>query len=244
MVNEGPGQPFRNATKALGVDFISISWGANFADFDHDGDEDLFVANGDLNPNVVPLANYYFVNNDGTFSDQAHVVGLNDYGLGRGSVVFDMENDGDLDILVVNQRPVKNYPVESRTKLFRNDLSSGNWLKLTLKGNASDKNGLGCRVRVVAGGRSMIREIDGGSSHESQNSVVAHFGIGDATAVDSIIVGWIGGEEQILTQQEANILLTVTQPEVEKNHTWLYATILGIVVVVGIGVRRRRSRKG
>ena len=53
MVNQGPGKPFVNKAKELGMRFFAISWGANFADFDHDGDVDLFVANGDLNPNCV-----------------------------------------------------------------------------------------------------------------------------------------------------------------------------------------------
>ena len=110
MVNQGAGKPFVNKAKELGMDFFAISWGANFADFDHDGDVDLFVANGDLNPNCVPMADFYFENIGGKFQDHASAYGLADYGIGRGSVVFDYDNDGDLDLLVVNQEPVLNYP--------------------------------------------------------------------------------------------------------------------------------------
>ncbi|RMG70548.1 MAG: VCBS repeat-containing protein, partial [Bacteroidetes bacterium] len=106
MMSQGPGQPYVDELRERGMTFVVISWGANFADFDQDGDLDLFVANGDLNPNCVPMANFYFERQpDGTFVDKAHLVGLNDYGLGRGSVVFDLENDGDLDILFINQKP-------------------------------------------------------------------------------------------------------------------------------------------
>ena len=58
-VNNGVGKPFVEKSREVGLGFITISWGANFADFDHDGDLDLFVANGDLNPNCVPMGDYY-----------------------------------------------------------------------------------------------------------------------------------------------------------------------------------------
>ncbi len=178
MVNQGPGKPFVNKARELGVDFFAISWGANFADFDKDGDLDLFVSNGDLNPNCVPMADFYFENLGGRFEDHASRVGLADYGIGRGSVVFDFDNDGDLDLLVVNQEPVlPGYPVESVTHLYRNDCPNGNWIKIALKGIQAESHGLGSRIEIEVGGKKMIREIDGGaSSHMSQNSVIAHFG--------------------------------------------------------------------
>ncbi len=63
----------------------------------------------------------------------------------------------------------------------------------------------------------MIREIDGGSSHLSQNSTVAHFGLGTATTVDSVIVTWIGGKKQIFTNQKANVKLTIVETVEEKS---------------------------
>lgn len=215
MVNQGPGKPFVNKTKELGTAYVAISWGANFADFDHDGDLDLFVVNGDLNPNCVPMGDSYFDNTGGVFAEKGRAVGLNDYGVGRGSVVFDLENDGDLDLLVVNQKPVLDgYPVPSTTRLYRNDYAHGNWLKVALSGREAESQGLGSRVTVVAGGHRMIREIDGGgSSHLSQNSTFAHFGLGSATVVDSIIVTWTGGKQQVLTQQPINTLVTVLEAE-------------------------------
>ena len=189
MVNQGVGKPFVNKAKEAGLDFFAISWGANFADFDHDGDVDLFVSNGDLNPNCVPMANFYFENVGGKFQDHAQAKGLADYGIGRGSVVFDYDNDGDLDLLVVNQQPVLDYPVPSVTKLFRNDSTSGNWIKIALKGIEAETHGIGSKIEVEAGGRKMIREIDGGgSSHLSQNSVIAHFGLGTAIKIDKITI--------------------------------------------------------
>ena len=215
MVNQGSGKPFVNAAKGLGLNYVSISWGANFADFDHDGDLDLFVANGDLNPNCTPLGNYYFEQKDGKFSEQAAVTGLQDYGIGRGSVIFDFDNDGDQDIIVVNQIPtLPNYPTETITRLFRNDARPGNWLSVELVGKWSETRGLGSRVEAYVGNRLMIREIDGGgASHLSQSSSRAHFGLGDANKVDSLVVIWAGGLTQIIRDVPGNQFLVVEEAE-------------------------------
>ena len=237
MVNGGPGKPFTDKLSDIGMNYVAISWGANFADFDHDGDLDLFVSNGDLNPNCVPMADFYFQNTGGKFQENARAVGLNDYGIGRGSVVFDYDNDGDLDLLVVNQKPILDYPVPSFTHLYRNDGATGNWLKIKLHGVQAEMQGLGCRVEVVAGGRHQIREIDGGgSSHISQNAPMAHFGLGNATVVDSVIVTWTGGKKQILTHQKINNFLTITEKPDEPINPLIWLLVGGLMVgALGLG---------
>jgi enediyne biosynthesis protein E4 len=239
MVSHGIGQKFTDEAAALGMGFVSISWGTNFADFDHDTDLDLFVANGDLNPNDVPMADYYFENTNGKFQDIAYKKGLNDYGVGRGSVTFDMDNDGDLDLLVVNQKPVLNSPVTSETKLYRNDSTKGNWLKVSLQGTQAEKHGIGSRVEVVIGKLKLLREIDGGSSHISQNSTIAHFGLGKASVVDSVIVIWTGGKKQVLTNQKINKhLIIIETVDAEKGTSLSYwfwgGSVLAILVLISI----------
>ncbi len=237
MVNGGPGKPFTDRLLDIGMNYVAISWGANFADFDHDGDLDLFVSNGDLNPNCVPMADFYFQNNGGKFQENARAVGLNDYGIGRGSVVFDYDNDGDLDLLVVNQKPILDYPVPSVTHLYQNNAAHGNWLKVALHGVQAESQGIGSRVEIVAGGKHQIREIDGGgSSHLSQNAPIAHFGIGAATVVDTIIVTWTGGKRQILTRQKINTRLIVKEiPDVPTNPLVWIITVGLIVGALGLG---------
>jgi hypothetical protein len=128
-------------------------------------------------------------------------MGLNDYGIGRGSITFDYDQDGDMDILVVNQKPVLDYPVSSVTRLYRNDSAQGNWFKVKLNGNQSETNGIGAKVMLVSGSLHMIREIDGGnSSHLSQNSKIVHFGLGSMNTVDSLIVIWKKDKRQIFYQ--------------------------------------------
>lgn len=239
MVNQGPGKPFVNKARDLGMDFFAISWGANFADFDQDGDVDLFVSNGDLNPNCVPMANFYYENLGNKFEDHAQNAGLADYGIGRGSAVFDYDNDGDLDIVVVNQAAVLDYPVPSITRLFRNDSVKGNWIKIALKGVRAESHGIGSKIEVEAGGKKMIREIDGGgSSHLSQNSVIAHFGLGKAAKIDKITVYWTGGNKQTVTNVVANRLITITEiPGKKTNHFFIYllvglaAAMLGFILL-------------
>lgn len=246
MASQGEGKPFENLTKPLGMYVLAISWGANFADYDHDGDLDLYVSNGDLNPNCVPMGNFYFDNVGGKFQDIGRLSGAGDYGIGRGSVTFDLENDGDLDLLVVCQEAVlPNYPVESVTRLFRNDGATGNWLKVVLRGKDAERNGLGSRVTVFSQGRRMIREVDGGgSSHLSQNSTITHFGLGAATIVDSVLVTWAGGKEQLLTGQAVNQLLTIEEMEGPPRgigiKLWIAALLIGLVVV-GVFLRKKRS---
>lgn len=207
MVNQGTGKPFLNKSGELGTRFnmikdklgkyMPVSWGANFADFDNDGDLDLFVSNGCLNPDVSPNPDFYFENVYGHYENKAEQKGLADRGIGRGSVVFDYDNDGDMDLLVVNQRPISNtFPDASKTILYRNDSAKGNWLKIQLTGIDADKNGLGARVEIIADKLHLSREIDGGSSHVSQNSTIAHFGLGNKSDVDTIIITWPGGNNK------------------------------------------------
>ncbi|KAA2219054.1 CRTAC1 family protein [Maribacter flavus] len=242
MENQGKGKPFVDRAKELGTYNLAISWGANFADFDHDMDLDLFVSNGDLNPNCTPMGNFYFENQENKFVERGRELEVNDYGIGRGSVLFDMDNDGDQDLLVVNQIPILDYPIESATKLFRNDISNGNWLKVALKGMSSETSGIGSRVTVIANSKKLIREIDGGgSSHLSQNSVISHFGLGNSTKVDSIIVDWTGGNRQILLNQNVNQSLTITETE-QSSFKWYVAIFISIVALMARYILVKRKK--
>ncbi|MFV1448408.1 CRTAC1 family protein [Maribacter sp. HS] len=245
MENQGNGNPFVDKAKELGTYNLAISWGANFADFDHDEDLDLFVSNGDLNPNCTPMGNFYFENNANTYTEKGRELAINDYGIGRGSVIFDMDNDGDMDLLVVNQKPILNYPIASTTRLFRNDIARGNWLKIALKGVQAESNGIGSRVTVIANGKKFIREIDGGgSSHISQNSVIAHVGLGTTTKIDSVIVNWSGGNTQIITNIKANQLLEIVetaQPKKPLFNFWHFIGALFLIITVLYLYRNKRS---
>ena len=181
IVNRGDGLPFVNLMNNVGTgvnkiksfkdyESVIIGWGSLFLDYDNDTDLDLFNSNGPINPMVNPIPNILFENKGRVFEINEKS-GVMDYGIARGSVHFDYDNDGDQDIFIVNQRPVNDvtyYGGVVGSKLYRNDSSNdNNWVKIKLKGNQSTTRGLGARIRIVCNDLNMIREVDGGSSHAS-----------------------------------------------------------------------------
>lgn len=193
---------------------IPISWGANFFDYDNDADPDLFVANGALNPTIRLNPNFFFENDNGHFTEVSQEKRLDDIQIARGSAVFDYDNDGDLDLFVVNQFPrdPSNDLPYPRCLMYENksENNGNNWLKISLLGIQSEANGISSRVEVTANGKTQMREIDGGSSHLSQSSTIAHFGVADATEVD-ITVKWVGGKTQTLENVKVNQHLTIKE---------------------------------
>ena len=192
-----------------------ISWGTVFFDYDNDGDEDLYVASGYLDafpdndqsqPNVL-LRN----DGDGAFADVSNESGAADSGIGRGVAYLDYNNDGCLDLYVVNIGLTDESP--QRSKLFRNACNWGNhWLVLNLAGTQSNRDAVGARVTVTAGGRTQIREVAAGGSSGSQNMGPVHFGLGKTPMVERIDILWPGGLHQTLRDVEADQRLNVTQP--------------------------------
>ena len=212
MVQDPAKHIFVDQSESLGTQLFTISWGANFNDFDQDGDIDLFVSNGDLNPNCVPMYNFYFENKEANYFENSSKVGLKDYGVGRGSVVFDLENDGDMDLLVVSQKPIRPYGPPSITRLYKNEIAKGNYLQVKLKGNASTPSAFGTRIELYADSLYINHEIDGGNtSHLSHNSRIAHFGLGQRNQIDSLLITWPGGELQMLYNLDSNQKLFVEE---------------------------------
>jgi enediyne biosynthesis protein E4 len=260
MINGGAGKGFINESMTRGTQYsfssdslgkyIPVSWGCNFADFDNDGDLDLFVACGSLNPSVEPNPDFYFENDNGKFINKAYEKGLLNRGIGRGSVVFDYDNDGDLDLLVIGQKAVsKEFGTESMTHLFRNDSSSGNWLKIILHGVDAESRGIGARVKVVIGNKQIVREIDGGSSHISQSTAIAHFGLGNSTKIDSIIINWPGGKQQMVFNLPVNRLIEITElnnvPKSKFSFVWIVIFTAAIAILfVLIGLKWKKKYAG
>ena len=225
IVNRGNGFPFINLMNEVGtgvnkiksfenMETVIIGWGSIFFDYDNDTDLDLFNSNGPINPMVNPIPNILFEKKSRVFEINENS-GVMDYGIGRGSIYFDYDNDGDLDIFVVNQKPVRDVSYFGgivKSKLYRNDSSKiNNWLKVKLNGNESTTRGLGARVKIVAERLNMIREVDGGSSHASQNSSILHFGLGQTKKIDSLIISWPGGKKQYLLNVDSNQLIEINE---------------------------------
>jgi hypothetical protein len=222
---------FTDVATKLGVDMTwcikdslhKTQWGANFFDFDNDSYLDLFVASGYVGASfpltTVLDTNKLFKNNGkGKFIDVTQNSGLASPISNRGAAYTDIDNDGDLDLIVNHSKMPEFYMINARQNIhvFKNNNSNENhWIKIKLNGVVSNKDGYGARVEAFIKKRKLIREIDGGSSHASINSSIVHFGLGKFSKIDSLVVYWPGGKKQVFSQLNTNqtILITENEPQ-------------------------------
>ena len=197
---------YTNQTMIAGVEYTAVpcldgvtlwasyGWGCGFADFDLDSHIDLFVVNGDLHwgyPRPCLNESKLFMNQgNSTFQDYSYSAGVSDPYMSRGGAFCDFDNDGDIDILLGTTDSVGG---NANVKLFRNEQQEGNWLTLNLQGTQGNRDAYGTRVEVVVDGRKLIRECDGGSSFNSHHSSRIHFGLGEASEVDTLRIRWMSG---------------------------------------------------
>ena len=206
---------FLDASSAAGLgaaSFTELGWGTGFFDADNDGDEDLFVANGHVYPAVdghgvgssYAQRNQLFENDDGGFRDvsESSGSGFAVAAPSRGSAFADFDDDGDLDLVVVNQ--------DSPPTLLRNDGGNrGNWLRVKLVQEGHNTQAVGARVAVVAGGISQIREVRAGTGYLSQDDTRLHFGLGAERRVEALEIRWPDGKPEVMKDLGVNRLIEV-----------------------------------
>ena len=190
-----------------------VGWGTCFIDYDHDGDLDLFVANGHVYPQIDQLQlaeetyaqpNQLFANQgDGRFAEVRGAAVLQERQVSRGSCYGDYDNDGDQDLLILN--------LDAAPTLLRNDAAAGHWLQLRLVGRQSNRNGVGARVTAFAGKSRQVREVMAGSSFLGGHDPRLHFGLGARTRVDSLEVEWPSGTIDRLRDLAADRLIVLTE---------------------------------
>jgi hypothetical protein len=185
--------------------------GAGVADLDNDGFLDLYFGTGD--PQLTRLEpNRFFRNNgDGTFSDLTGYVGFARPGnKGHGVAFVDIDDDGDLDIYA---QLGGHYPGDhARNAFYRNKAGNRNhWFEIELKGEQSNRFGVGAQITLEAGGRKYFREVKGSEGFGATNPYRQHFGLGANTRIDSLEVRWPSGLRQSFRDLPANQIAGLTE---------------------------------
>jgi len=209
---------FAYASTESGIGFPTlpfVGFGVAFLDYDNDGLLDIAIADGHILDNA-PLfragstymqRKLLFRNTTGRhFEETGRMSGpaFAVQRVSRGLAVADIDNDGDLDLLVTNNG--------QDAELLRNDGGNrGNWLQVRLRGRASNTDAVGARVRVTTGTHTQFRDIKAGSSYLSQNDLRTHFGLGTSTRVDRLEVVWPGGVVESIPGLAANQIVTIQQ---------------------------------
>lgn len=223
--NNGNGA-FTDVAKETGTCETGWGWAAKFADLDNDGWLDLFVVNGlrSAGPesyvplvftvittpglDITDLNSWPDIGNrswsgyqkkrlfhnlgNGSFKEISAEAGVDNQLDGRGIAVADFDNDGRLDLFQTNARqPLLLYHNISQ--------KTGNWIELKLIGTQSNRDAIGARVRVEAGGLTQIREVDGGNGYAGESTRRVHFGLGSATKIDRLEIKWPSGRTQQVT---------------------------------------------
>ncbi len=196
--NRGDGS-FEDATfgsKIGSRNFRMSGFGTRFIDYDNDGWQDLFIANGHVLDNIELFhketayaeTKTMYKNVRGKFDDVTASLGP-DFQVprvSRAAALADYDNDGDIDILVTNNGQAP--------ELLQNDGGNQNhWMEVRLYGTRSNRDGIGARVVVKSGGATLVEEAKGGMSYQSSHDPRLHFGLGAAARVDSIEVRWPSG---------------------------------------------------
>jgi len=211
------GEFFDDLTYAAGlaVNTQYVCWGVAFVDLDNDGWLDLFHVTGTVYPEVEKVyPDYKFRTQrvvyrnlrNGSFEEVTELCGpaaLEPHA-SRGCAFGDFDNDGNIDILIMNQS-------EPPSLLHTENHSGNHWLSVKLVGTRSNRSAIGARVAVTAAGKRQIREVLSGSSYLSQSDLRQHFGLGAAGKVDKIEVQWPGGNLEKLGSAEADQFLTIQE---------------------------------
>ncbi len=232
---------YRNLAGALGVELAGFAFGAQFGDLNNDGWLDLFVTNGYVSGEtresywydysmvaggyrdiIADAANWPAMRgrslsgyqedrvwlNDGAgrFRDVTRAVGAVNANDGRAVAFADLWNRGVLDAVVANQR--------GPLLVYGNTVTpTHGWIAFALEGTRSNRSAIGAEIRLYRAGMEQLRQIEGGNGFAAQNQRRAHFGLGAASQVDSVVIRWPSGIVQTIPTPAINTLHAIREPE-------------------------------
>ena len=209
---------FEDATFYTGAGagtFRNTTWGNSLVDFDNDGDKDIFVSLGHMQVNVekylegstYPAQNVVLMNTgNGKFVNISDKCGdgLKVKLSSRGAAFDDLDNDGDIDVVILNSR--------REPTILRNETKNNNhWLEVRLRGVKTNRDGVGAHVKVVTGDVVRIDEVHSGRSYQSHYGTRLYFGLGEHEKIDRIEVIWIGGGVDVFKDIPADQLITIIE---------------------------------
>jgi len=212
------GGTFVDATVEGGIGSATlpfVGFGVVFFDFDNSGEMDLSILNGHVIDNTAMFRagsthaqrKLLFRNTTGRrFVEIGRQAGSGfaKASVGRTLAAADIDNDGDVDLVVTNNG--------GAPELLRNDGGNrGNALLVRVAGTRSNRDGIGARITIAAGNRRQVREVKSGSSYLGQNELRAHFGLGQVPRVEAIEVRWPGGQVETVRDVAANQIITLTE---------------------------------
>jgi len=214
--NDGDGE-FSDVTFAAGLGLHTqyLGWGTMFFDFDNDGWPDLILANGHVYPEVDKFhlgSGYmeprllYHNNGNGTFTDVSATAGpgINTASSARGLAVGDLWNDGRQSVVINN--------VYGKPSLLVNTVHYANhWVAFKAVGTRSNRDGIGAKITVKTGTRTLVDEVRSGSSYISQNDLRVHFGLGSAVKIDAVQVRWPSGLLERFDNLSIDAIHTLTE---------------------------------
>jgi len=214
--NNGDGT-FDDVTTAAGLGLYTkyLGWGTMFLDFDNDGWPDLLLVNGHVYPEVDKNnlgSNYeeprilYHNLGKGTFADISAGAGpgINARASSRGLAIGDLWNDGRISAVITN--------LNALPSLLVNQVRSANrWIAIRTVGTKSNRDGIGARISVTAGTRTLVDEVRSGSSYNSSSDMRVHFGLGSATKVNSVQIRWPSGLQEHFDNLPADSIHTLKE---------------------------------
>jgi hypothetical protein len=185
-----------------------VSWGTGIYDFDDDGLLDILIFHGGL-IHLIPQEHTLFRGTgNGKFADVSRDAGpvLSERTTARGACFADYENNGKVDAYVVNLGA-------PGTLVHNISTNTGHWVEVRLKGTKSNRDGIGAKVEVFAAGKRWTAERVAASGYLSQDDGRLHFGLGNGTTIDKLLVHWPSGREQTLEKLAVDRVLTVEEPK-------------------------------
>lgn len=204
-VNDG-NAVFAYGELEAGVDNSWWGWGTWFFDAELDGDKDLLAVNGWQQEDWWTPANFFLNDGTGVFEDRSLGSGINHVGNSRALLPADLDNDGDTDFVIGD--------VLGPVAVYRNDTprDGRRWVTVVARGTVSNRNGIGAKVYITAGGKVQYHEIFAGGSFYAGPRPEAHFGVGMAGVIDEIRVVFPSGREAVLEDVAPDQRLIVVEP--------------------------------